>query len=109
MLTGDIFDYLFEIYSSNIVKVISVYEAISLTVLSLTAFTYINYLLYCLFYIIPYLKRQVMKSRGMLKIIPTEILIKNKRIQSILMKGKEDLDRHKKLRRKRRRNLAKGY
>ena len=111
MLTGDIFDYMFSLYSKAITGVVGVYDLLSLAVLSVIQVMTVGYLFLIFCYVLPYLRRQVLKSRGMLKIIPTEILTKNKRVLAILMKGKEDLDRNKKLRRRRRRNkgLAKGY
>ena len=42
------------------------------------------------YFLIPGLRRIVLKTRGMFKIIPSEILTSNKRLRKILLKGKEE-------------------
>ena len=95
-LTDEIFGYLFEKYQESIHRSLKEYKFWSATIV-VAALMHFNFLYFEINYSInPSLKREVLETRGMQKLIPKEVLRRNKRIQNIILKGKNQLQFHKK-------------
>ena len=101
--TSEIFDYLFNKYQQSLESSFQSYDLWALIILASIIAQTICFMLIIVFKFSPILRNEVLESRGMLKLIPKEILRNNKRIRSILLQGKEDAINQRK-----RRNRFKG-
>ena len=90
--TGELFEYLFDKYELSITKEMKNNRIWSLVILICIILICLLYTWVLSFSLGPNLRTEVLESRGMLKLIPKEILGNNKRIRDILLQGREDFD-----------------
>ena len=103
-LAGQIYDYLFAQYQNSVHKGFKGYKFWSLVLLLSSAFLFFYFLLVVKYSIEPSLKKEVLETRGMVKLIPNEVLRNNKRIQNKILKGKNHSKRDWKMKAKKRRS-----
>ena len=102
-MTVEIFEYLFDQYQKSRDRGFTEYELWSIFILFGGFLLSIFVALVITYSIKPSLKKEVMETRGMLKLIPKEVLRQNKRIQNIILGGKSQREnRPKRLRLNRR-------